>query len=331
MAKVEETRVIVGDGETYEGKIVPTERAEVSRPVTVHSGGTVTEGVYGETVTVEADATVEGPVMASDAVELEGGVVEGEVGTPGRVEAEGADVHSTVTGTKVRLVNCVVRANVVATDVILENCTVLGLVAADRTLEARNTLCYTFKAYGAATLTHTNVVLPQAVADGDLTLNTPIQVLGLGSVDGVEGDGVLSLSKTDAVTHEGTRYLTFADRVLNLRKVRDRIDELDDQLRAAVVEDGANAEELYSRLGVDALPHEDGGAATVGSIDEVAPDDADGDGAADGEDDATDAPSGSEGGDGSGDSEEDGADDGEGASPEANGDGDPEDDEFFEF
>lgn len=331
MATVEETRVVVGDDETFEGKIIPTERAEIGRPVTVHSGATVTEGVYGESIAIEEDAVVAGPVMASEAVELDGGVVEGGVGTPGRVEARDADVTSTVTGTKVRLVNCVVRANVVATDVILENCTVLGVVAADRTLEARNSLCYTFKAYGGATLTNANVVLPQVVADGELTLNAPIQVLGLGSVDGVEGDGRLSLSKADAVTHEDTRYLTFADRVLNLDKVRDRIEELDDQLRAAVVDGGASAEELYRRLGVDALPHEDGGAATVGSIDEVAPDDD-----ADGDDDPAEPAEATPGGDDElfdeafGDGEAGGDADGdEGGSPEANGDG--EDDEFFEF
>ena len=180
-------------------------------------------------------------------------------------------------------------------------------------------------------------------------------MLGLGSVDGVEGDGRLSLSKADAVTHEGTRYLTFADRVLNLSKVRDRIDELDDQLRAAVVGGDASAEAVYSRLGVDALPHEGGSTATVGSIDDVTPDeDADdhGDPAVDGEQTADDEDGTAEGDelfdeafgeDDGGDedggedeasagddgAEDDSADTGD-ASTEGD-DGDPEDDEFFEF
>lgn len=296
MATIEDTRAIVEAGETFEGKLVPTVRSEIDRPVTVHEDATVTGGIYGATVTVEEGATVEGSIMASDGVDLLGGEVQGGVGTPGRVEGADAHVAGTVTGSRVRLDDAVVRGNVVGTEVRLDGCAVLGMVVGDRTLRLRESVCYTFEFHGEGELADTDVVLPQAVVDGRLDLDTPVGVVGLGELDGVSGDGGgvsdgvedgdgregdddgedgdadrddedgrITLTREDVVEHDGSRYLTIADRVLNLEEVRDRVEELETQLRAAVV-DGAGTDSLdLDRLGVDDLPAAEGVATVEGA------------------------------------------------------------------
>ena len=189
--------------------------------------------------------------MAKNAVELTDCEVASAVGTPGKVTATATHVRSTVTGSKVRLTDCVVRGNVVGSDVILENCVVLGLVAGERSLDLKDTLCYTFKSYGEARLSDAEVVLPQAVTDGSVTLETPVTVLG---VDDDHEDEHTSLTRHDLVTHDGTQYLTLADRVLNLEAVRERIDDLETELQAAVIEGVGTDQHSFEYLGLDDLP-----------------------------------------------------------------------------
>lgn len=256
MAEVEDTRVVVEADETYDGTIIPTVRAELDRPVRIRSGATVEGSCYGGEVELDDDTTVEGSVMASDAVEVEGGYVTGEVGTPGRVVARDARIDGTVTGTRIRLQNTVVRGNVVGTEVILENCVVLGIVGTERRLTAEDTLCYTLRSETEAVLDGVTVVLPQAVVDGDVTLETPVEVAGLGEVEtaaagnaeragdgSTDGDGeaddgdagsLPEMTRSDLTTNDGTTYLTLAPRLLDLEAVSDRLDELESAVLQAV-------------------------------------------------------------------------------------------------
>lgn len=229
MAELDKTRAIVTEGEAYDGDVIPTEKAEISRPVRIKRGASVSGGVYGETVELFPEADVAGSVMASDAVEFDGGRVRGEVGTPGKVTGERAVVHGSVTGTRVTLSNCVVRGNVVGTNVILDDCLVVGLVSAEKELRLSNTLCYTFKSYGESYLDEASVVLPQAIADGGTRFRSPVEVTGLGQLELEEGDRPL-LTEEDAVEQDGTTYLSLAPRLLDLRKVTDRLSELEDRL-----------------------------------------------------------------------------------------------------
>lgn len=243
MAHVERTRAVVEAGETYDGKIVPTEQAEIDRPVRLRDDATVRGGVYGETVEMHPGSTVEGSVMASEAFEGESARVRGEVGAPGRIVASGMRVDGTVTGKRVRLSNCVVRGNVVGTEVVLEDCVVLGIATADRHLTVEDSLCYTVRSHGETRLDGATVVLPQAIVDGKLRLESPVRVAGLGRLDvsrvggdaGDDEDGRLPrMTERDRYERDGTRYLTLAPRVLNLQKVTDRLDELERGIMSAV-------------------------------------------------------------------------------------------------
>jgi cytoskeletal protein CcmA (bactofilin family) len=258
MADIEKTRAVVDPGETYDGRIFPTVKAELDRQVRVGDGAIVQGSVYGGTVEVDANATVEGSVMAADGVELEGGRVHGELGTPGKVVAADTRVEGTVTGTRVRLRDCVVRGNVVGTEVILENCIVSGIVTAERALTLEETLCYTFRSHGEAVLDEATVVLPQAVADGALTFETPVSVAGLGELElGNETGELPTMTGGDVHERDGTTYLTLAPRLLNLEKVRDNLDEVEKGIMAAVEDTGGDSAadmsvtDIFDRLGVD--------------------------------------------------------------------------------
>lgn len=236
MADIEETRAIVSADETYEGKLIPTQRAELDRPVTIHENATVTEGVYGQDVTISEGVTVDGPVMAKESVEFTGGTVAADVGTDGKVIGERATIHGTVTATKVTLEECVVYGNVVGQDVVLEECLVLGVVVGERSAELRDTICYTFKSFGEGVFKQTKIVLPQAVADGSVTLKTPISVLAIpDNLLDDERDGPARLTRHDLAEHDGTQYLTLAPRLLQLSAVRDRIEAIEDLFTGVVV------------------------------------------------------------------------------------------------
>ena len=239
MAHIERTRAVVEADERYDGRIFPTERAEIDRPVRVNSGSTVEGSVYGNAVEVSEGAMIEGSVMAAESVELEGGRIDGEVGTPGRVLASDSRVSGTVTGQRIRLTDCVVRGNVVGDDVVLENCVVLGIATADRSLAVEDSLCYTFRSRGDAKIDGGTIVLPQAIADGRIEFETPLSVAGLGELDLSTGeraeDGSLpSMDEDDVYERDGTTYITMAPRVLNLEKITSRLDELERGIMAAV-------------------------------------------------------------------------------------------------
>ncbi|WP_136686766.1 hypothetical protein [Halorhabdus amylolytica] len=253
MASIEKTRAVVEAGETYDGKIVPTTKAEIGRPVRIYDGATVQGSVYGETVAIES-GTVEGSVMGSESVEFEGGTVQGEVGTDGKVVGSGMTVHGTVTGTRIRLKNAIVYGNVVGMDVILENCAVIGVVTAERKLTAQDSLCYTFKSYGETKLEQLSTVLPQAIVEGELELVTPVTVTGLGRLE--LGDGSMpTMDGEDLIEVEESTYLSLTPRILNLEKVTDRLDELEGVLQevatATSAEEVPPAGALLETLGVD--------------------------------------------------------------------------------
>lgn len=228
MSTIEETRAIVESAETYEGAIIPTRRAEIDREVTIHDDAEVTEGVYGETVLAEAEATVEGPVMASESVELDGATVTADVGSSGRILGTDARVHGSVTGTRIRLRDCVVLGNVVAQELILENCLVLGVVTGTRRLDLTASTVYTFNSHAEATVEDVDVLLPQAVVDGELTLETPVRVLPFQPGEDAE---VIQLTRDDLQEHDGTRYLTLAPRLLDISRVEEKLDAIEELLR----------------------------------------------------------------------------------------------------
>lgn len=240
MAHVEATRVVVEADETFDGKIIPTEQADLGRPVRVRDGATVEGSVYGGAVETYDGAAVEGSVMASDSIEMDGSAVGGEIGTPGKVVAARSRVEGTVTGKRVRLTDCVVRGNVVGMEVILEDCVVLGIAAAERRLVVEDSLCYTFRARGEASLENATLVLPQAIADGEVDFRTPVSVAGLGrlAVPGDDGDGLPRMDENDLYEQDGTGYLTLAPRVLNLEVVTERLEELEQGVMAAVDDTG---------------------------------------------------------------------------------------------
>lgn len=238
MASIDRTRAIVQDGETYEGRIVPTERAEIPRDVSIGEDARVTGGAYGDEITVAAGGRIEESVLASTSIDAQECVFGGEIGTPGKIEASGIEVRGSVTGTHVSLSDSVVWGNVTGTEVHLEDCVVLGIVAAEKTLSLAKTTCYTFKSQTSATVEDASVILPQAIVNDSLELQTPLQVLafeiGDETVDAVED---VELDRGDLVTQEGTRYLTLAPRVMDLSRVRDRIDDLESFLAEAVLHD----------------------------------------------------------------------------------------------
>jgi cytoskeletal protein CcmA (bactofilin family) len=238
MTTLDETRAVVERGQTYEDPIIPTRKAEIARPVRVDTDGTVTDGVYGETVSVDTGATIGGPVMAKDAVQVDGGVVEGDIGTPGKVETESATIHGTVTATRVRLVDTTVIGNVVAQEAILEDCTVIGTVVGERSLTIESTTCYTFKSYTDGTITDTEILLPQAVLDGAFTLQSSVVVRSIQRKDefvSEQEQEFPTLTHDDVYSIDGTRYITLVPRLLDMDHVEERIDQLEAFLRATVL------------------------------------------------------------------------------------------------
>lgn len=254
MASIEQTRAIVEAGETYDGKIMPTAKAEIGRPVRIYDEATVKGSVYGETVEIDG-GTVEGSVMGSDSVEFEDGTVQGEVGTDGKVVGSGATIHGTVTGTRVRLTDAIIYGNVVGTDVILEDCAVIGVVTAERKLVAQDSLVYTFKSYGETKLGGVSTVLPQAVVEGKIELASPVTVTGLGRLE-LPSEEMPTMDEDDLIEVDGETYLSLSPRILNLEKVTDRLDELEGALEevatATSAEDVPPARDLLETLGVDA-------------------------------------------------------------------------------
>lgn len=253
MAHIEQTRAVVEADERYDGRIFPTERAELDRPVRINRGSTVEGSVYGNAVEVSEDAAVEGSIMAAETVELDGGRVDGEVGTPGRVLASDSRVAGTVTGKRVRLTDCLVRGNVVGDDVVLENCVVLGIATADRGLVLEDSLCYTFRSRGETTLEDSTIVLPQAIADGPISFETSLAVAGLGELDLSTGDraedgSLPMMDDNDVYERDGTTYVTMAPRVLNLEKVTARLDELEHGIMEVVDDTSADED---TKMGVD--------------------------------------------------------------------------------
>ena len=234
MAELSDTRAIVEDGEHYDGQIIPTVQSEIDRDVTVGVDAIVTDGIYGDEVTVESGARVEASLMGSTGVDLTECEVYGDVGSDGRITANDAYIHSSVSGTTIRLQNCVVRGNVGGTNVRLENCLVLGIAAADRELVLEDSLCYTFKALGGGECTGAQVLLPQAIADASFTISDPISVIGLpiSNDDAAE----IELTDDDRIEYDEQTYLTIADRVLDLEGIESRIDTLEAMLREAVDE-----------------------------------------------------------------------------------------------
>lgn len=266
MADIESTRAIVKDGETYDGKIIPTTQAEIDRPVRVYDGAIVHGSIYGETVEISEKAVVEGSVMGSKAVELTNGRVTGEVGSPGRVHAKSAHVQGTVTGKRVRLTNCIIRGNVVGMNVILENSVVLGIVTADRELTVEDTVCYTVRSEGDTVLEDTTTILPQIAVGGTLDLKTPVTVAGLGDLavqeaktqDNTADDPRLPvMTSDDRYEQNETTYLSLSPRILNLERVTDRLDHLEDAVMKTVADtsgdEGAamSIEDVFSHLEVD--------------------------------------------------------------------------------
>lgn len=253
MASIERTRAIVEAGETYDGKIIPTIKAEIDRPVRIYEGATVEGSVYGETVTLEG-GTIEGSVMGSESVEFDGGTVHGEVGTDGKVVGSEVDIYGTVTGKRVRLQDAVVMGNVVGADVILENCAVIGIVTAERSLIVEDGLCYTFKTYGQTKLSDAATVLPQAIVEGELELSTPVTVTGLGELE-LEEQTLPRMDETDIIDVNDSTYLSLSPRILNLEKVTERLDELEEALQRVVTASSAEevppADEMLEILGVD--------------------------------------------------------------------------------
>jgi len=259
MASIDKTRAVVDEGETYDGKILPTTKAEVNRSVRLYQNSTVQGSVYGESVSVEG-GTVEGSVMASNDVEFSGGTVHGEVGTDGAAVGSDVTVYGTVTGTRVRLQNAIIYGNVVGADVILENCVVIGIITAERELVIEDGLCYTFKSYGETKLDNTSIVLPQAIVEGDILLSTPVTVTGLGELD--VGDKKLpTMNESDLIEVDGETYLSLSPRILNVQKVTDRLDELEGALQQVATASSADetppASELLAVLGVDASQYPD--------------------------------------------------------------------------
>lgn len=259
MVSIETTRAIVEAGETYDGKILPTVKAEINRPVQIYEDATVEGSVYGQTVTLEG-GTVEGSIMASESVEFDGGAVHGEVGTDGRVVGSDIKVHGTVTGKRVRLQDAVVLGNVVGADVILENCAVIGIVTAERSLTVDNGLCYTFKSYGQTKLTDAATVLPQAIVEGEIELTTPVSVTGLGKLETEKAD-LPQMDETDIISVDDSTYLSLSPRILNLEKVTDRLDELETALQRVVTASSAEevppTSEMLETLGVDESQYPD--------------------------------------------------------------------------
>lgn len=251
MAELSDTRAIVDDGEIFEGQIIPTVQSEIDRPVTVGRDAVVTDGIYGDEVSIESGARVEASVMGSTGVELDDCEVYGDVGCDGRITGSDAYTHSSVSGTTIRLENCVVRGNIVGTTVRLENCLVLGIVAADRELVLEDSLCYTFKALGGGECTGAQVLLPQAIADTSFSFADPISVIGLpiSNDDSTE----IELTDADRIEYDEQTYLTIADRVLDLAGIEDRIETLEAMLRTAVDDAESASEAAVRELIADAL------------------------------------------------------------------------------
>ena len=232
MADIEKTRAVVETSETYQGSITPTERAEIGRPVTIGANATVTEGVYGETVTVDRGATIDGPIMAKEAIELTEATATSEVGTPGRVVCEGSTIEGTVTGARVTLSDCTVYGNVVGGEVRLEDCSVIGTVTSEGSLRLSGTTCYTFSAHADADIEDVTVVLPQVIVDGALSLSEPIPVLSVRLDDGEQT--FAELTGGDRYEDDEHTYLTLAPRVLDIEGIREEIETLESFLRSAV-------------------------------------------------------------------------------------------------
>lgn len=229
MTELTDTFAVVESGDEYPGDLLPTEQAELDREVTVEADATVEGGVYGEDVAVEGD--VEGSILASNGVDVDGGAVAGEVGSSGRIRVAGARVEGGVTGTRVTIRDSLIFGDVVGEHVTLEDSLVVGIVVGATSLEARSSTSYTLTGHGETTLDGVSVMLPQLNTGESLTLETPVEVLGLPLDDDVE------LTESDVVDRDGERYLTLAPRLLDLEQVSEHLEELEAGLRRVLVDE----------------------------------------------------------------------------------------------
>lgn len=229
MTELTDTFAVVESGDAYPGDLIPTEQAALDREVTVEADATVEGGVYAEDVTVAGE--VEGSVLASNGVDVEGGTVGGEVGSSGGITVTDARVEGGVTGTRVTIRDSLVFGDVVGEHVTVEDSLVVGIVVGASTLEARETTSYTLSGRGTTTLTDVSVMLPQLTTGESLTLETPVEVLGLPTKEDVE------LTEADVVQRDGERYLTLAPRILDVDPLSEHLDDLEAGLREVLVDE----------------------------------------------------------------------------------------------
>lgn len=250
MAIIEKTRAIVEEDERYDGKIIPTEKAEISRPVTVEPDAIVEGGIYGETIEI-TDSKVTGSILAAESVDIDNGVVEDEVGSSAKITCNDATLFGSVTGKRLRLQNCVVYGNVVGDDIIIEDSLILGIVTAGNSLTIEDSICYTFKSLREAVVDGAAIVLPQAQVEGKIGFETELEVTGLGMLETM-GEEHPTMDESDLVEINDSTYLSLAPRILNLKKVTERLEELEESLETVVttaeIEDKPSPEELLETL-----------------------------------------------------------------------------------
>lgn len=229
MTELTNTYAVVESGEDHRGDLIPTEQAELDREVTVEADATVDGGVYGEDVAVAGE--VAGSVLAKNGVDVEGGTVGGEVGSAGRVAATDARIEGGITATRVTVRDSLVFGDVVGEHVTLENSLVVGIVVGATSLEARAATSYTLTGRGETTLEDVSVMLPQLNTGESLSLESPVEVVGLPLEEDVE------LTEADVVERDGERYLTLAPRILDVAPVSEHLEELEAGLRRVLVDE----------------------------------------------------------------------------------------------
>lgn len=96
----------------------------------------------------------------------------------------------------------------------------VGLVGTDRSLIVEDSLCYTLRSRGETTLKRARLVLPLAIVDGDLNLQTPVEVVG---VSNPTSDDHPTMTSDDHREREGTACLTLAHHLSNVKPVSDQL------------------------------------------------------------------------------------------------------------
>ncbi|OKY77367.1 MAG: N-acetylglucosamine-1-phosphate uridyltransferase [Candidatus Methanohalarchaeum thermophilum] len=244
MARKDETGVIIEENENYETKIIPTKHSEINRKVKVKNNATIEGGIYGKKIEINNQARVKGPLMAKKSVQLRGGKIDSDIGSIEKTEIKEASIIGTVISKRINIKDSIIYGNLIGSRVIIKNSVVLGNIISKKELNLKKTTCFTFKSKEKSEIKNVELILPQAIINGEYELKSNVKII---SINKNGKDTYPELGQEDIYKHEGNRYLTLSNRIMDLTKVTKKMNNVYEAIEKLISKDPKEIHSNYSQ------------------------------------------------------------------------------------